>query len=237
MAFYSSSSDCKKGLAPKFIFQNVVFVYALWPNTMDLKSDAVTEIKIMGSLNFGVEDSSFEKDKKDLSNNIIFLQSANTHESLHWLVSILGAFALNADLHSTDTNAAVWSGPLSDWGDLCLSVDEIAGLSASGSLVESFTEYAKLLSAKKGMLRAGQFAEWQSSVRDSVQTRKSYERKEVELKANALVRWIDKLKNGESSLPIFVSGGDSFFADSGEDTSASAKKYVGTIFIIIFRES
>lgn len=227
MAFYSSALDCKKGVMPRFIVKDVIFVYALWPKTMHhIKSDAVNEIKIMGNLNFFSEtDPSLEplEVDKDLPPSAIFLQSANTHESLHWLVAILGAFALNADINSSDTNSAVWSSPPSDWGELCLVLDEVAGLSGSVPLSESFTEYAKLLSAKKGMLRNGIFSDWKSSVRESIQTRQHYERKEVELKANALILWIDKLKNGEVQLPNWVK--NELNEKIGEENATKQSKY------------
>jgi hypothetical protein len=256
MAFYSNSLDCKKGMAPKFIFQDVFFVYALWPKEMHhVKSDAVNEIKIMGRANFDVDDQSLKLEvENDQSTGSIFLQSANTHESLHWLVSILGAFALNADLNSSDTNAAVWSSPPSDWGTLSLTLDEIAGLSGSVPLSKSFFDYANLLRAKKGMLRNGMFPEWRSSVRDSIEKRKGYERKEVELKAGQLVLWIDRLKNGDGEISSWLksklndkisekseSNREPVVSASGEDKEKNNEGYfvnfpaTGTIFMITFR--
>ena len=208
MSFFASISDYKKGAQPIFIMTDVSFVYALWPKTMHhIKSDAVTEIKIMGSFKLLQEKGKWAQllnPDKNSQPSSVNLKSANTHESLHWLVAILGTFALDADVNSFDINAAVWLSPPTDWGDLCLKLDEVSGLSGSISILGSFFEYYKLLNGKKSMLKNGLFSEWQRSVKNSVDTRRDYERKEVELKVNALLMWLYKLKNGEIHLPNWV---------------------------------
>ena len=205
---YSSKLEFKKGAKPIGVMKQVYLAYALWPESIkDVKNDAVDEIKIMGTVDFyegfDLVFGSTER-KRDMPQNTIFLQSLNTHESLHWLVAVLGAFALDANIVATDINAAVWSEPPTGWGEICLDLDEIAGLSGKVSVLESFIEYAKLLVAKKKMLKRGLFDEWKLSVSQSVSARRQYERKEVELKANLLILWYDKLKNGEMELPNWV---------------------------------
>jgi hypothetical protein len=116
----------------------------------------------------------------------------------------LGSFALDTDIIAADINAAVWSEPPTGWGEICLDLDEVAGLSGKASILDSYIEYAKLLAAKKKMLKRGLFDEWKLSVSESVKARRQYETKEVELKANSLILWYDKLKNGEMELPNWV---------------------------------
>lgn len=178
----------------------------------------------IGSPSFSNAELPSTSSSKPPSPSHVLLQCANTHESLHWLVGILGVFHIDADIDLCDVHSALWLDPPPDWGELCLTTDEIAGFSTLVPPSQTLLDFSRLLRDKKALLKAGLFKNWAASVQHGVEQRKKYELREVEVKARELIAWVEKIKTGPVKLPAWVENELSFTFDELNEEAEDSKE-------------
>lgn len=119
----------------------------------------------------------------------IYLKSGDTHDSFHWLVSILAAFQLNAAVEEADYHADLWADPPEEWGPLVLQLDELKYISGTEPDLEAFKTFDRLFQDKKMIFHLGLSEDWRKAKKHSSRIRDRHEVLELEYKAKDLIDW------------------------------------------------